>query len=73
VEEQELMLKLKEMTAAEACKRMDMLAREYLHLDRFDPRREQIRKELYELAALVEPNDDQELKDNFGEGGYCLH
>jgi hypothetical protein len=45
------MLKIKEMTAAEACKRMDTLAREYLRLDRFDPRRVQMRKELHELAA----------------------
>jgi hypothetical protein len=50
----------KEMTAAEASKRMETLAREYLRLDRFDPQRAQIRKELHELAALVEPQKDEQ-------------
>jgi len=54
------MLKTKEITAAEACKRMDTLAREYLRVDRVDPRRVQIRKELHELTALVEPPKDEE-------------
>jgi hypothetical protein len=54
------MPKTKEMTAAEACERMDTLARQYLRLDRLDPRRAQIRKELHELAALVEPPKDEE-------------
>jgi hypothetical protein len=54
------MLKTKGMTAAEACKRMDALARKYLRVNRFDPRRAQIRKELHGLAALVEPPKDEE-------------
>jgi hypothetical protein len=62
------MLKIKEMTAAEACKRMDTLAREYLCLDRFDPRRVQMRKELHELAALVEPPKDEEAFQRMGQG-----
>jgi len=67
------MLKLKEMTAAEACKRMDTLVRDYLRLDRLDPRRAQIRKELHELAALVEPPKEEEAAQPMRQGRERLH
>jgi hypothetical protein len=46
------MVKLKEMTAAGACKRMDALAREYLDLDKFDRRRAQIRARIARAGGL---------------------